>query len=80
MTSCALTSRAYRPPRSSPTEYDPLMSEGKLLADNLQKAGVPVKCQNYDGVTHEFFGMAAVVPEAEQAQALASGELKNALK
>jgi len=61
-------------------QYDPLMSEGKMLADNLQKAGVPVKYQNYDGVTHEFFGMAAVVPEAKQAQALASGELKNALK
>jgi acetyl esterase/lipase len=61
-------------------QYDPLMSEGKMLADNLQKAGVPVKYQNYDGVTHEFFGMAAVVPEAKQAQALASGELKSALK
>jgi len=60
-------------------QYDPLMSEGKMLADNLQKAGVPVKYQNYDGVTHEFFGMAAVVPEAKQAQALASGELKTAL-
>ncbi|MDO7887117.1 alpha/beta hydrolase [Hymenobacter cheonanensis] len=61
-------------------QYDPLMSEGKMLADNLQKAGVTVKYQNYDGVTHEFFGMAAVVPEAKQAQALASGELKSALK
>jgi acetyl esterase len=61
-------------------QYDPLMSEGKMLADNLQKAGVAVKYQNYDGVTHEFFGMAAVVPEAKQAQAMASGELKNALK
>lgn len=61
-------------------QYDPLMSEGKMLADNLQKAGVPVKYQNYEGVTHEFFGMAAVVPEAKQAQALASGELKSALK
>jgi acetyl esterase len=61
-------------------QYDPLMSEGKMLADNLQKAGVAVKYQNYDGVTHEFFGMAAVVPEAKQAQAMASTELKNALK
>lgn len=61
-------------------QYDPLMSEGKMLADNLQKAGVAVKYQNYDGVTHEFFGMAAVVPEAKQAQAMASAELKNALK
>jgi acetyl esterase len=61
-------------------QYDPLMSEGKMLADNLQKAGVTVKYQNYDGVTHEFFGMAAVVPEAKQAQAFAVDGLKSALK
>ncbi|MVN77082.1 alpha/beta hydrolase fold domain-containing protein [Hymenobacter sp. HMF4947] len=61
-------------------QYDPLMSEGKMLADNLQKAGVAVKYQNYDGVTHEFFGMAAVVPEAKQAQAFAVEGLKGALK
>ncbi len=61
-------------------QYDPLMSEGKMLADNLQKAGVAVKYMNYDGVTHEFFGMAAVVPEAKQAQAFAVEGLKSALK
>ena len=61
-------------------QYDPLMSEGKLLADNLQKAGVAVKYMNYEGVTHEFFGMAAVVPEAKQAQAFAVEGLKSGLK
>jgi acetyl esterase len=61
-------------------QYDPLMSEGKMLADNLQKAGVAVKYMNYEGVTHEFFGMAAVVPEAKQAQAFAVEGLKSALK
>jgi acetyl esterase len=60
-------------------EIDPLMSDGKMLADKLQAAGVPVKYQNYDGVTHEFFGMAAVVPQAKEAQAMASAELKAAL-
>jgi acetyl esterase/lipase len=60
-------------------ELDPLMSEGKMLADNLQKAGVNVRYQNYDGVTHEFFGMATVVPEAKEAQALGADELKAAL-
>ncbi|MCB2378537.1 alpha/beta hydrolase [Hymenobacter sp. BT635] len=59
---------------------DPLMSEGKAYADKLQAAGVAVKYQNYDNVTHEFFGMGAVVPQAKEAQALAAGELKNALK
>lgn len=61
-------------------ELDPLQTEGKLLADKLQAAGVKVNYKRYDGVTHEFFGMAAVLPEAKQAQALAAEELKNALK
>ena len=60
-------------------QYDPLMSEGKMLADNLKAAGVPVKYMNYEGVTHEFFGMAAVVPEAKQAQAFAVEGLKSGL-
>ncbi|RZK32261.1 MAG: alpha/beta hydrolase [Hymenobacter sp.] len=61
-------------------QYDPLMSEGKMLADNLQKAGVKVRYMNYEGVTHEFFGMAAVVPEAKQAQAFAVEGLKMGVK
>lgn len=61
-------------------ELDPLLTEGKLLADKLQAAGVKVNYKRYDGVTHEFFGMATVLPEAKQAQALAAEELKNALK
>ncbi|AHJ99676.1 alpha/beta hydrolase [Hymenobacter swuensis] len=58
---------------------DPLMSDGKMLADKLKAAGVATKYENFEGVTHEFFGMAAVVPQATQAQDLAAGELKNAL-
>ena len=61
-------------------EYDPLQSEGKMLADELQKAGVTVNYKNYDGVTHEFFGMAAIIPEAKQAQALVAADLKSAFK
>ncbi|MCC3156762.1 alpha/beta hydrolase [Hymenobacter sp. 15J16-1T3B] len=60
-------------------ELDPLMSDGQMLADKLKAAGVPTKYQNYDGVTHEFFGMAAVVPQAKEAQTLGGGELKAAL-
>ena len=59
-------------------EYDPLRSEGQLLSDKLKAAGVSTTYQLYKGVTHEFFGMAAVVPEAKQAQALAVDELKKA--
>ena len=60
-------------------EIDPLMSEGKELADKLKKAGVNVTYQNYEGVTHEFFGMTPVVADAEKAQDLAARELKQAL-
>lgn len=58
---------------------DPLMSDGQMLADKLKAAGVATKYQNFDGVTHEFFGMAAVVPQAGQAQDVAAAELKSAL-
>ena len=59
-------------------EIDPLQSEGALLADKLKAAGVSTDLKNYDGVTHEFFGMAAVVPQAKDAQAYAATRLKTA--
>jgi acetyl esterase/lipase len=59
-------------------EIDPLQTEGKLLSDKLKEAGVDVDYKLYNGVTHEFFGMATVVPDAKDAQAYASGRLKNA--
>ncbi|MGB8194139.1 MAG: alpha/beta hydrolase [Chitinophagaceae bacterium] len=59
-------------------EIDPLMTEGKMLADKLKDAGVTVDYKLYNGVVHEFFGMATVVPDAKDAQALAAGNLKNA--
>ena len=61
-------------------EYDPLTSEGKTLADKLTAAGVKVNYKLYGGTTHEFFGMAAVVPEAREAQGVATNDLKAALK
>jgi len=61
-------------------EIDPLQTEGKLLADKLEAAGVKVNYKLYDGVTHEFFGMATVVPEAKQAQAYASDALKQSFQ
>ena len=61
-------------------QYDPLRSEGEMLSENLKKAGVATKYKLYNGTTHEFFGMAAVVPEAKDAQAMVASELKSALK
>ena len=60
-------------------EYDPLMSEGKTLADKLTAAGVKTNYKLYNGTTHEFFGMAAVVPEAKEAQGVVVSDLKGAL-
>ncbi|MEO5601341.1 MAG: alpha/beta hydrolase [Cyclobacteriaceae bacterium] len=59
---------------------DPLLSEGELLRDKLKGADVEVNFKKYDGVTHEFFGMAAIVPEAKEAQAFAAQELKDAFE
>ena len=57
---------------------DPLLSDGVMLEDALKKAGVPVERKMYSGVTHEFFGMAAVVQKAKEAQEYAGKRLKQA--
>ena len=59
-------------------QIDPLRTEGKMLADRFKAAGVPVRYQLYNGVTHEFFGMAAVVDKAKMAQVYLADGLKTA--
>ena len=59
-------------------EIDPLLSEGKALADKLAKVGVVTTYTNFPGVAHEFFGMAAVVADADTAQELAAAKLREA--
>ena len=59
-------------------EVDPLHDEGEALAGKMQKAGDSVTYKNYLGVTHEFFGMGAIVPEAKEAEVLAGEQLKKA--
>ena len=49
-------------------EIDPLRSDGDFLTQSLTTAGVPVEHRLYRGATHEFFGMAAVVGKAHEAQ------------
>ncbi|PRY09986.1 acetyl esterase/lipase [Pontibacter ummariensis] len=61
-------------------EIDPLRYEGQLLAERLQAAGVPVERKVYEGVTHEFFGMNALLEEAVAAQDYAASRLKNVFK
>lgn len=60
-------------------EIDPLRADGERLAEALRAAGVDVDYHTYDGVTHEFFGMAVVVKDAARAQAQAAKGLKRGL-
>jgi len=59
-------------------EIDPLRSEGEMYVKRLQNAGVDVWHYNYDGVTHEFFGMGAVVDKAREAVRIAALRLNAA--
>ena len=59
-------------------EIDPLLSDGKMLADKLKAAGVDVTYDTNEGVTHEFFGMDAVLDDAKRAQDVAAADLKKA--
>ena len=61
-------------------EIDPLKTDGELLRDRLQAAGVAVMYQLYPGTTHEFFGTYAVVPKANEAQDFAAARLKAAFQ
>ncbi len=61
-------------------EIDPLRSEGQELADQLEAAGVEVEARNFEGVTHEFFGMGAVVDEAAEAVEFATENLQQAFE
>ena len=61
-------------------QIDPLHDDGVALAAALKAAGVAVTSKDYEGVTHEFFGMGAVVDEAKKAEGVASAALKKAFK
>ena len=61
-------------------EIDPLKAEGETLANKLKEAGVNVERKLYSGVTHEFFGMAALLEQAAEAQDYAANRLKEAFK
>ena len=47
--------------------FDPLLSDGQVLAAKLAQQGNKVDYRLYTGVTHEFFGMGAVVAKAKAA-------------
>jgi acetyl esterase/lipase len=56
-------------------ERDVLRTQGEEFARHLADAGVPTTLSRYDGVMHEFFGAAAVLDKAREAQYEAAGHL-----
>jgi acetyl esterase len=61
-------------------QIDPLRSDGAMLDETLKQAKVKVTRTEYEGVTHGFFGAAAVLPAAKKAQSFAADQLKDAFK
>lgn len=61
-------------------QIDPLREDGSLLETALKKAGVKVQRKVYSGVTHEFFGMAALVKKAADAQMMGGKALRDSFK
>jgi acetyl esterase len=59
---------------------DPLRSDGEMMAKHLKAAGVDTVVKTYPGVTHEFFGMGAVLDDAKAAEKLACERIKEAVK
>ncbi len=59
-------------------QIDPLRADGEILAKRMKTAGVEVTQKTYPAVTHEFFGMGAVVDSAKDAEQSAADALKRA--
>ncbi|KPC51910.1 alpha/beta hydrolase fold domain-containing protein [Amantichitinum ursilacus] len=72
--------RGLSPATIITAEIDPLRSDGEAYAQRLTTAGVPVRYHEFKGVTHEFFGMGAVLDKANDAVELASSELRQAFQ
>src|ERR1700677_4980063 len=60
--------------------FDPLRDEGETYAALLQEAGVKTECIRYEGVTHGFVLMAALLDEARKSIGDMGAALKAALK
>ena len=61
-------------------EYDPLADDGRLYAQALKAADVPVIFKEFEGVIHGFNALAGVAPEvAKEAQLYLAGSINSFL-
>ena len=60
-------------------EFDPLRDEGEAYAEHLREAGNAVEAHSFDGMTHGFIGMDALVDEADTAMAQVGAFLRTHL-
>lgn len=61
-------------------ECDALADDGRLYAEVLRQAGVPVELREWPGVIHDFISMGRFIPEAAQAHATLAQALKQAFE
>jgi acetyl esterase len=60
-------------------ECDPIRPQGRLYAEALAAAGVPVAVEEYPSMVHGFFGLEMLFPEAEEAMVFAGRSVRSSL-
>ena len=58
---------------------DVLLDEGKVYADKLKSAGVPVEYRCFEGTIHAFVSFSGAIPKGSEAMALVASRLRQAL-
>ncbi len=61
-------------------EFDPLCDDGRMYADKLEAAGVPVRFHLYEGMIHGFLWMSGVLDQSKALLNEIGREVKSALK
>lgn len=61
-------------------EFDPLRDDGRMYADKLGAAGVPVRLHNYDGMIHGFLWYAGIFDQSKALLDEIGAEVRSALR